>query len=94
MPREITLYQNYPNPFNAGTVIRFDLPDECRVSIDIYDLLGRKVSSIVNGYYQSGSHEVLWDGISGSGNDLPTGIYLYKFKADTFEETRKMILLK
>ncbi|UCE65357.1 MAG: T9SS type A sorting domain-containing protein [Candidatus Zixiibacteriota bacterium] len=94
LPREITLYQNYPNPFNAGTIIRFDVEDESRISINVYDLLGRRVSSIVDGYYRPGTHEISWDGLSRSGKELPTGIYLYKLKSDTFEQTRKMILLK
>ncbi|UCC79639.1 MAG: T9SS type A sorting domain-containing protein [Candidatus Zixiibacteriota bacterium] len=94
LPQDITLYQNYPNPFNANTIIRFELPGESRVSIDIYDLLGRRVSSITDAYYRPGMHEILWDGLSQSGKQLPTGIYLYKLKSDTFEQTRKMMLLK
>jgi hypothetical protein len=94
LPREITLHQNYPNPFNAGTVIKFELSNESRVSIDIYDILGRKVSSVVDAYYQPGSYEIGWNGQSSFGKELPSGIYLYKLRSDTFDQTRRMILLK
>ena len=83
------LMQNYPNPFNALTVISYDLPKPSVIAIDIYDILGRKVSRLFEGIQPAGSHSVIWraDGFS-------SGLYFYKLQAGDYIESKKMLLLK
>ncbi len=95
VPAEYSLLQNIPNPFNAGTTIRFDLPEEGQVMLTIYDVLGRKVVTLVaNEPYSSGSHAVLWDGKDQSGQRVSSGVYLVQIQAGNFSRSRKMLLLK
>ena len=89
LPENLTLFQNYPNPFNPATTIRFDLPKSAEVQLIVYDILGRKVATLVNKKMPAGRHEVQWDA-----RNIPSGIYLYQIKAGEFVETKKMILLK
>jgi hypothetical protein len=89
IPDKIILTQNYPNPFNASTIIKFSLPHEANVSLEVYDILGRKVVSLVEAKLAAGSHEVTW-----SAADLPSGLYFYRLKAGDFTQTRKMMLVK
>ncbi len=94
IPKKFALYQNYPNPFNPTTLIQFDLPQNAHVQLNIYNLLGNKVRTLVNQDLPAGSHQISWDGRDGHGNILPTGIYFYKIIAGDFVQTRKMILAK
>jgi hypothetical protein len=89
IPESFVLCQNHPNPFNPTTTIEYGLLQASQVSIDIYDLLGRKVMSLVNDYQQAGFHHVVWDA-----SNAPSGIYLYKITAGDLTTTRKMLLLK
>ncbi|RKX17056.1 MAG: hypothetical protein DRP26_07605, partial [Candidatus Zixiibacteriota bacterium] len=89
VPSRFILAQNYPNPFNAYTTIRYNLPKETDVTIDIYDILGRKVTMLQNGLQQAGYHQVIWDA-----DDKSTGIYFYKIQTGDFVETKKMLLVK
>lgn len=83
------LYQNYPNPFNAATKISFYLEKQGKVCIDIYNLLGEKISELINGEKAAGYHLYSFDGTG-----LPTGIYFYKIIYQDKSETKSMILLK
>jgi hypothetical protein len=94
LPESFRLAQNYPNPFNAGTSIRFDLPSAGSVELSVYDLLGRKISVLLDDFLPAGSHQVRWDGSAGDGEPLATGVYFYRLKADGFDETKKMLLMK
>ena len=94
LPKSFYLAQNYPNPFNAGTNISFDLPSDGYVEVSVYDLLGRKVTILLNSFLPAGNHLVTWDGRSGDGNLLATGIYFYRLKGQEFDETKKMLLVK
>ncbi len=94
LPDRFILDQNYPNPFNAGTNISFSLPSASNVEIMVYDLLGRQVTTLLNSFIPAGSHSVNWDGRSGSGDNLSTGVYFYRLRADGFDETKKMLLIK
>ncbi len=94
LPESFILSQNYPNPFNAGTSIRFELPSASDVELSVYDLLGRKVIVMLNEYLPAGSHLVTWDGRSGDGNMMATGVYFYRLRAGDFDKTKKMILVK
>ncbi|MDH3938718.1 MAG: T9SS type A sorting domain-containing protein, partial [candidate division Zixibacteria bacterium] len=89
MPSATSLAQNYPNPFNPSTEIRFGLPVASSVRLDVYNLLGQRVSTLVDGDYTAGDHSVTWDASSFS-----SGIYFYRLTSEGFTESRKMLLLK
>ena len=86
---EYNLAQNYPNPFNPNTNISFILPESGNVKLTIYNLLGQEIKTLVNGFKESGVHNVSFDA-----RDLNSGIYLYKLEANNFNQTRKMTLVK
>lgn len=88
-PSTFSLFPNYPNPFNASTVIGYYLPEEGRVVIEIYDILGRKIKTLVDGMQPAGSHSVVWDAGGSS-----SGLYFYRMKAGDNIETRRCVLLK
>ena len=89
LPREYSLEQNYPNPFNPSTVIRYELPGGANVLLDVYNSLGERVATLVDGPQGAGTHEV-----SFNGGSLASGMYLYRLKAGSYQETRKMLLVK
>lgn len=94
IPQKFALLQNYPNPFNPATSIHFDLPSDEMVSIDVYNLFGQKVTTLVNASMVAGSHSVVWNGENEKGMDVSAGVYLYTIDAGYFKATKKMILLK
>lgn len=94
LPDVYSLSQNYPNPFNPSTTIKFQLKTRSHVSIDIYNILGRKVNTIVNGTYEAGEYQTTWNGMDRNRKKVSSGIYLYKLTAGDFVETKKMVLLK
>ncbi len=94
IPQAAFLYQNYPNPFNPVTRVVFGLDRPENVNISIYDPAGRLVRVLFDGHKGAGRHEMIWDGRTGSGRAVASGVYLYRLVAGTFEETRKMVLLK
>ncbi len=85
----IYLHQNYPNPFNPATVIQFDLAESSRVTLSVYDLLGRRVAALIDETRESGSHEVQFDGSS-----LSSGVYFYRLRTDYGVRVRKLTLIK
>ena len=89
LPREITLYQNYPNPFNPTTEIKFALPEQADVTIEIFDILGRKTATVADGLFPAGYNSITWD----SGNTA-SGIYYYRLTAGDKIIVKKMTLLK
>ncbi|MDP4197792.1 MAG: T9SS type A sorting domain-containing protein [Bacteroidota bacterium] len=93
-PREYCLMQNSPNPFNPSTAIKFQLPMNTFVSVKVYDMLGREITSLINEEKPAGSHIVYWNGRDMNGQMVSSGVYLYKLTAGTYTETRKMNLLK
>jgi hypothetical protein len=94
IPELFALHPAYPNPFNPITTIRFDLPEYSKVSISIYNLLGEEIRNLVNGELQPGFHSVVWDGTNLNGHNVGAGVYLSRFKTESFVQTRKLILLK
>jgi len=88
-PIQYSLLQNYPNPFNQKTEIRYALPRDCEVRLDVYSILGQRVATLVNGKQTAGYKSVRWDA-----SGLPSGIYFYRLKAGDFVQTRKMVVLK
>ena len=89
LPSSFTLYPNYPNPFNPTTTLRFDLPEAAHATLSVYDLLGRRVSTLVNGTLAAGRYQYAWEA-----GDLPDGLYLYRLETPRFRATGTMILLK
>jgi hypothetical protein len=88
-PRSPFLSQNYPNPFNASTRIAYELPVAADVTISVYDMVGRKVATLVAAHQLAGAHSVIWD----AGNK-PSGVYFYRIQAGGFVETKRCVLLK
>ncbi len=83
------LQQNYPNPFNPSTTINYSIPKSSNVKIEVYNLLGKKISTLVNEFKSAGSYKVKWNA-----ENFSSGIYFYRIQAEGFSETKKMILLK
>jgi photosystem II stability/assembly factor-like uncharacterized protein len=88
------LLQNSPNPFNPSTTIKFYIPNISDVTIKIYDILGREVNTLINQQTTAGYHNVYWNGKNNRGEDVSSGVYLYRLTAGSFSETKKMNLLK
>lgn len=88
-PKACLLYQNFPNPFNPGTTISYQLPSVSFVSLKIFDVLGREVATLVNKVKQPGTHEVRWDA-----SGMASGVYFYRLQAESFVETKKILLLR
>ncbi len=88
-PSDFKLYQNFPNPFNPTTTIRFDVRTSGNVTLKVFDVLGREVEIIVNDFLKSGSYSVQF-----SGDNLPSGVYYYELRAESFSETKRMMLVK
>lgn len=89
VPKEFKLYQNYPNPFNPSTIVSYDVPKTSHVIITLYDVLGRKLATIINGTKDPGSYHATFNG-----SDLPSGVYFYRLQAGSFTQVKKMVLLK
>ena len=94
IPENYFLHQNHPNPFNLITQISYDLPNNAFVDISIYDLLGRKVRTLINSEQSAGFLTLPWDSRDNFGQLLSAGIYIYYIQAGDFRQTKKMILLK
>lgn len=94
LPTHYELYQNMPNPFNPQTLIKYDLPEAASVRLDVFNILGQRVTTLVNRYEAAGPKSVLWDGTDQSGSKVSSGIYLYKISAGDYTATKKMIYLK
>lgn len=88
-PQSFNLSQNYPNPFNPATKINFSLPVNGKVTLQIYNALGQKVATLVDGSMKAGTHTVEWNAAN-----MASGLYFYKIQADNFSSVKKMILLK
>jgi hypothetical protein len=93
LPAEISLI-NYPNPFNAHTTIGFNLPKAGKVMLAIYDIAGREIKELVEGYYQAGPHSVVWNGMNEGNRPVASGVYFCKLSVDDKEDIRKLLLLK
>jgi hypothetical protein len=94
LPTSFVLHQNYPNPFNPSTTISFDLTRRTHVNLVVLNVLGQEVAHLVDREMAAGSHLVEWNGRSGAGEEVASGVYLYKLTAGDFVETRKMVLVK
>lgn len=94
IPKSLQLAQNYPNPFNPSTTIRFGLPQDGRVKLTVYNILGQRIVDLVDGDRSAGFHAVTWDGRNAHGVAVASGIYLYRLETPLGIQTRKMVLLK
>jgi len=88
------LFQNYPNPFNPTTTIQFAILNESYVSIEIFDIKGRKIRTLVKENYTVGTHKTVWDGLDDNNKIVSSGVYLYRMISDGHIETKKMLLIK
>ncbi|MBD3217581.1 MAG: T9SS type A sorting domain-containing protein [candidate division Zixibacteria bacterium] len=91
LPKKFQLCQNRPNPFNPITVINFDLPEACQVRLEVFNLLGQRVESLVDDYLDAGNHSITWDTRQ---SNVSSGIYFYRIEAGKNIESKKMLLLK
>ncbi len=94
IPKSFELYQNYPNPFNPSTTIKYELPKESFVRINIYNLLGQKVKTLVNSNKKAGTHTTVWQGKDELRNNAASGIYIYRITAGKYVVSKKMTLLR
>lgn len=94
VPDHFVLEQNYPNPFNPITKIRYGLPNANNTTIQIYDILGRKVRTLLDENQSAGYHEVIWDAHDDYGNKVATGVYFYRIQVKSYSDVKKLLILK
>lgn len=94
VPQPLKLKQNFSNPFKSSTTIRYHLPIPSHIVLQIYDVEGRKIKTIVNGQQDAGNHTVKWDGCDEAGRHVASGTYFYEIRAGDATQNRKMIMLK
>jgi len=94
IPRTFALRQNVPNPFNPVTVIQYQLPSDAHVTIDVFNIAGKLVATLVNEEQDAGIKAVTWDGTNGAGEKVASGIYMYRMQAGDHSSRKMMVLLK
>jgi len=95
LPDKYALGANYPNPFNPSTTITYQLPEAGHVTLQVYDLTGKVVNTLVSDYRPAGYHKVVWNGRDSKATPVATGVYFYRIMAgQAYAETRKMVLMK
>lgn len=94
LPETYSISQNNPNPFNPTTSIDFALPTAAKTKIEVFNILGQKVKTLVDEYLTAGNKRVEWDGTDENGSTVASGIYLYRMTANDYTETKKMMLMK
>jgi hypothetical protein len=93
-PIKFMLIQNSPNPFNPGTEIKYGLPSDCQVKLEVYNALGQKVATIADGHEKAGYKLSAWDGRDARGKEVPSGVYFYRLQAGRFTDVKRMVLLR
>lgn len=88
------LYQNYPNPFNVTTSFKYQIPVKINVVIEIFNVLGRKIQTLVNETVEPGFYTAIWDGLDANGTPVVSGIYFYQMSTNSFHATRKMTVIR
>jgi hypothetical protein len=94
LPGQFQLYDNYPNPFNPSTTVAYDLPVAAHVRLEVYNLLGQHITTLVDESQGVGHYETVWDSKDDYGNAVASGVYFYRLTTEEFVESRKMMLLK
>ena len=93
-PDKFSLFQNHPNPFNPGTTIPFEIKEETKVVISVYNVLGQEICRLAERIFEKGYHEIYWDGKDYFNKDMHANLYIFSMKAGEFLYNRKMILLR
>jgi len=93
-PARFFLAQNYPNPFNPSTSISYGLPSDSHVKLEVFNLLGQKVRTLIDGPQNAGYKTVVWDGRDAFGKSVASGVYFYRLNAGEHQDTRKMLMVK
>ncbi len=88
------LYQNYPNPFNGSTTIPFDIENDSKVKLVIYNILGQKINTLVNKNCGAGHYDITWNGQNNYGNLVSSGVYFYKIETDSNSKVQKLVYIK
>jgi hypothetical protein len=91
---DFELRQNHPNPFNPRTTIDFSLEVNADVRLEVFDLLGRNVTTLIDGYIEAGNHHVEWNGTDATGHEVASGVYFYRIQVGDYSQTRKMVMMK
>lgn len=94
LPQTFGLHQNYPNPFNNATQITYELPRPTQVRIDVYNVVGQLVTTLLDAVEPAGVHSVSWNGADGAGNPVASGVYFYRLMAGDYTAEKKMVLMK
>ncbi len=94
LPDAYGLSQNSPNPFNPVTSIKYAVKADGQVNVNVFNVLGQNVRTLVDQYQPAGAYEVVWDGTDNAGQTTASGIYFYRIKVNDFSETKKMVLMK
>ena len=94
LPTEYALNGNYPNPFNPTTTISYDLPEASSVRLEVYDMMGRRVATLVNADQGAGSYETVWNARNDAGSPVASGVYIYRIQAGSFQAVQQMVLMK
>jgi hypothetical protein len=89
IPEDFKLLQNYPNPFNPSTTLSYELSNDSYVDLSIFDLKGKKITSLINDNRSAGTHSIRFNAA-----DLPAGVYFYRLQAGNWADTKKMLLIK
>ena len=93
-PNSFALHNNFPNPFNPSTKITFDIPNTSNVRLDIFNSLGEYIITLVNQNYSPGKYVTVWNGRNSSGNQVNSGVYIYRLTTNNFTKSKRMVLLK
>lgn len=93
-PSDFVLYQNFPNPFNSNTSLKYQLPEATEVKLEIYNLLGQRIRTLVDQFQNTGSYSINWDGTDDFHHPVASGVYLYQLKTKSFIKAKKLIVLR
>jgi flagellar hook assembly protein FlgD len=94
IPDHSSLAENWPNPFNPETSISYELSGNSNVSLTVFNLLGQRIRTLIDGYQFAGNHSLIWNGKDDSGIPAPSGLYIYTLQADDFVVSKRMTLIK
>jgi hypothetical protein len=94
LPKRFALHPNYPNPFNPATTIKYDLPKTTRVTLRIFDIMGRQVKTLIDEEKDAGYHYLIWEGKDDKGRPVTSGIYFYRLETSSFTFVQKLMLLR
>ena len=94
LPTVFALHNNYPNPFNPITNIHYDIPEVSEVTLEIYNVMGQRVRTLVQGTHEPGRYQIVWNATNDLGQGLSSGMYVYRIQAGDFVSVKKLVLMK